>query len=164
MEFDPVGTAQLIPSMIKDNTLIDVLDQNQLCECLKQINLNLDDSLYIINKVQSKYTVIDRFKALHHIFIDINEDTLNSMKFVEFTRALGKCLHFDILDSFANIFESVFLKNDQTSSETKQKSQKPVTKTTTQGQNQQISTSQPKKTKINKNIEELKRNVVQKTR
>lgn len=109
MEFDPVGSAESIPHMIKNDTLLEVLDRDQLSDCLKHITLNVDNSLYILDRVQSKYKVPDRFKAIRHIFTDFGENKDFDPKiFVEFTRALGRCLHLEILDSMANIMESTF--------------------------------------------------------
>lgn len=114
LTFDPVGSAQSIPDMIKNDTLIEVLDEDQLSECLKHINLNLNESLYILNKVQSKYKLPDRFKAVHNIITDFGEDDrIDSKKLVQYMKSLCKCLHLGTLDSIADIFGTSFAKNAQ---------------------------------------------------
>lgn len=107
MEFDPVSSAQFIPAMIENDTLIEFLDPDQLSECLKHITLNANQSLYILNRVQSKYNVTDRFKAFRHLFTDFGEGiNFDSEKFVEFIKTLSRVLHFEILDLIADIFSS----------------------------------------------------------
>lgn len=114
MTFDPANVALNIPTMIENDTLFDDLDQDKLSECLKHIVLDVDDSLYILKEIQSKYTVSDRFRAIRHMYTDFGEDDkFDSQMFVKFIKAMGKCLHFDIFESISNIFESLFSKNNK---------------------------------------------------
>lgn len=139
MDFDPSDNTQSILSLIKNDTLVDTLDQDQLSESLKHITLNVDDSLYILDKVQSKYNVSDRFMIIRNIYTDFGEDcNFDSHKFVEFIRGLSRCLKFYILDDIANIVDSAFSKDATLSSKIKQNPQEIPTASDIRTQTQEI--------------------------
>lgn len=147
MEFDPVGSAEFIPDMIKNDTIMEVLDIDQLSECLKHITLNYEDSLYVIEKVHSTFNISDRFKAIRHINTYFGEgNEFDSKKFIEFLMTLGSCLHFDIFDQIVSIIESSFCQNTSNIRISQ------VTQT-----DEQSSVSQMENYSANKNIEALKR-------
>lgn len=142
---DSVGSSQSNQSTIKIDTLIEILDQDQLSRCLKQMTLNVDDSLHILDKVQSKYKLPDRLKAICNISTDFGKgDNVDSEKLVKFTRALWQCLQLGILDYIANIIETAFFKIGQLSDQLNQNSQT-------------FQIPKPQRHPVNKSIEELKK-------
>lgn len=108
MEQVRAPNAELLRELIAKDTLIDSLDRSQLSESLKNTTLNVNESLYIIQKVQSKYGVTERFKAVHHISTDFDDgEKFDLNGFVKFLSAFGKCLHIDVLQLAAKVIKSL---------------------------------------------------------
>lgn len=166
MENDIAAIAQTIPSLIQNDTLVDAIELDKLSECLKNVILNVDDSLYIFDRIKNKYNVYDRFKAIHHIYTDFGEPKVfDSKKFVTYIRAIGRCLHFDIFETIAGIIDSVFYYNYKLKDEINQIYRNMAAEQNPQPQPQQQPEPTPEPApeptpeppqEINKNIEWLK--------
>lgn len=159
MEFDPAASAEFIPEMIKNDTLIEVLDEYQLCECLKHITLTFDESIYVLKQVQSKYKLSERFNIIRHLYAEFgDEENFDSNGFIEFLKAFGRCLHCDVIHLLADVAKTFLDKNEQLRKEIesltlalKNQHKQPKIQTQVPQNSVNRNTSQPVFTNLNQN-------------
>lgn len=114
--FDPVNHAKYFPRLISEDSLFDRLDKNQIRQGLKYVTLNIDDSIYVLQKVQTNYKLNERFKVVHNLQTEIGElDKIDINKFVKYLAAFGKCLHLEAVQTGAKLIRSLYAKNNNNS-------------------------------------------------
>lgn len=105
------NNSKSISTLIANDTLLDSMDKHELCKSLKHVTLNLNDSIYILQKAHEKYKLSDRIKVINHMTINFGEaDKIDINDFTIYLTVFGKCLEITIIQPMVKIIKSIHAK------------------------------------------------------
>lgn len=107
-ELDHKESAQFIPAMIENDTLIDVLEKDDLVSCLQSIKLNPDQSTYVVQKSKDKYDTKGTLEIIQSISTDFGEeDQINNESVAKYLHHIGIALKLSSLKCISDMFISL---------------------------------------------------------